>query len=369
MGGVGLSLARESRYGVGALMRRGVLGSLDSTTVVGRTRVPAFEAFGATKVKDVWPKLGMAVTSKEAAAAATGLTASVTAKDLPGKLGVGSAAKPIRADIGSWSPSVMGGVKQDPARFGLFGGRNDTRGVLGLTASASDLFAGMDSRWAVKRIGADLGSLASLTGAASASARVADLGAGRPAVDLGRELGLGSAVAGLLGRADVSRIAEQMRADIGSWSPSIVSGVKQDAGCFGLFGGFKEAGGIFAVRSSAGNLFGSNDIASFAKQMALGSPHLLEALRRVAIEPYEMPLEEAEPAKRDSIDAFVLQWLQGLPAASRWKLLLAFVGFLDAVETELETKPMEIADAARMHIYAAVAVVAFVWAVVDASRN
>ena len=311
LGSVGLSIARESRYGVGASLRHGVFGSLDPATGVGRGRASAFEAFSATKVQDAWPKLGMASSSKAVAAALTGLTTSVTAQGRPGKLEIGGPTKQLRAEIGDLNPWVKGGVT-DPAGFGLFDGRKDIKGLNGVAPRAADLFAGMDSRGAVKMIGADLASFASLTAAAGTAAHIADLGAGRPTVDLGLKLGLNSAATGLLGRADVSSIAKQMRAEIRSLNPWIMGGVKQDPARFGLLSGLKDAGGVFNLHAGASKLFSNNNIASIAKQTALGDPSLLEALTRAAFGSYAVPAEEAGSARRGSIDAFVLQWLRNL---------------------------------------------------------
>ena len=311
----------------------------------------------------------MAASSKGVAAALSGLTAGVTAQDRPGKLEIRGLAKQMRTEIVGLNPWGKGGVS-DPAELGLFDGKNDIKGLNAVAPRAADLFAGMDSRGAVKMIGADLANLASLTATAGAAAHGADLGAGRPTVDLGLKLGLNSAATGLLGRADVSSIAKQMRAEIGSLNPWIMGGVTQDPARFGLLSGFKDVGGVFDLHAGVSKPFGNNNIASIARQTALGDPGLLEALKRAAFDSYAVPADEAgSSARRGSIDAFVLQWLRNLPAASRWKLFFAFIGFVSALESELEAEPMDLADAGRMHVYSAVAVVAFVLTVIDANHD
>jgi hypothetical protein len=165
-----------------------------------------------------------------------------------------------------------------------------------------------------------------------------------------------------------------MSTDIAGLSPLVASGIDRDAmRGLGTVGIGKDFTGILGLNASARDLFGGIGTASLAKRMALDNAQLMNALRSAVLDFHEPLSNEAfgseATAEPMPLDTDVLRWLRQLPVAGRWKLFLAFVGFCEAVESEMEAGPMDVADSVKLHIYAAVAVVAFVWALVEADHH
>jgi hypothetical protein len=267
---------------------------------------------------------------------------------------------------------LLGGIGMSLAREMRFGVGSSLRP--GVTTLAQDAMRTLDTTSLTKGIRADLAGLTppDSMGLQREQARVFDLS--DAAKDMRAALGVNASSKALLAKTDTASLAKRMSADIASLSPLAVGGIDRDAmRSLGTVGIGKDFTGILGLNASARDLFGGIGTASLAKQMALDNAQLMNALRSAVLNFHENLSDEAfgseATAEPMPLDTDVLQWLRRLPVAGRWKLFLAFVGFCEAVEGEMEAGPMDVADSVKLHIYAAVAVVAFVWALVEADRH
>ena len=296
-GGVGASLAREMRFGVGSIMRPGVATltqeaarTLDTANLAKgiRANLAGATALNATGMQRARPQaLDLGAVTKDTRAA---LRAASPSSGLLAKTDTANIAKQMRADITTMAPLAAGGLSQDAMRsFGALGIGKGSKGVFGLNASARELFGGIDTAGIAKQMRADVASVSPLA-VGGLSQELPSHGIASLAADLGRALGFGSVASGLLAKTDTANIAKQMRADITTMAPLAAGGLSQDAmRSFGALGIGKGSKGVFGLNASARELFGGIDTAGIAKQMALRDAQLMQALRSTVFDSYETP--------------------------------------------------------------------------------
>jgi hypothetical protein len=155
-----------------------------------------------------------------------------------------------------------------------------------------------------------------------------------------------------------------------------IAGLMKDTLAFsGGFGEIKlgDFDRLLGVKATAQDLTGGIAAVGLAGQMASKNAPLMESLWRFAS-------EARATADSDSVgpevprDLFfqkqLRHWLDRLPASNRLNLFFAAVGLLQAIEAELDAAQSNgFGDSATLHLYAAMAIVAFVWAVAEGQRR